>query len=131
MKKNTAKKTLKKSFVEELSESQIKLLHSYNELNNRLNATQLDNTSLHFQMGVLKKENYEIKHLLQSIGSNINALRDINDPGEEKETESAEAMSQIKKHLPIHDDVMTNCEVCGGIHHFNLKTCPKCGFKKS
>ena len=99
---------------------------------------ELHTNSLEYQMQIVKRDNFEIKTLLTNLGNHLknmheNEMADRFDSGE-PQTETRvvpEKEVTMKKALPLHDDVMLNCEVCGCNHHVNMKACPKCGFQRA
>lgn len=132
-KKQTKKQDILKP---DLIDAQIKLFQYCNNLQSKLHDAELHMNAMHFQMSILKKENQEIKSLLQGLSNHMQALRDIrtDDGGEFGDSHRPQATEQPvsppRKSLPLHDDVTINCEVCGHNHHVNNRTCPKCKFKR-
>lgn len=127
----------------DIIESQIKLYQYCNDMTKKIHDMEMHVNNMTFQMHVLKKENFEIKHLLHGLSSHLQALRDmkrgeddswLNDEAPRSPEASPQVKPEepqvIKKALPLHDDVMMNCEVCSFNHHMNIKTCPKCGFNR-
>jgi hypothetical protein len=138
MKKKQAKPKSRKNEIlrPDLIDSQIKLFQYCNNLQSKLHDAELHMNAMHFQMSILKRENQEIKSLLQGLSNHMQSLRDLRRGEEGEEVEPQEEREQTpqppqRKSLPLHDDVTMNCDVCGHNHHVNNKTCPKCNFNRT
>jgi len=126
----------------DIIESQIKLYQYCNEMTKKMHDMEMYVKNMTFQMHILKKENFEIKNLMHGLSSHLQMIRDIKmrDEGRDDswldedvstpQVQSNEAPQLVKKFLPLHDDVMMNCEVCNFNHHMNIKDCPKCGYNR-
>jgi hypothetical protein len=133
MKKRQAKTKKSDILKPDLIDAQIKLFQYCNNLQSKLHDAELHMNAMHFQMSILKRENQEIKSLLQGLSNHMQSLRDMRrEEGEEFEqtSEQAPPAPPVRKTLPLHDDVMINCDVCGHNHHVNNRTCPQCNFKR-
>jgi len=138
IKKQTKSKMIgNENSLEDILRNQINLCQYYNDLNNRLHEMEIHSHNLEYQMQMMKRDNFEIKTLLTNLGSHLKNMHEHEmaerfDSGEAPASkEGSEKEVMMKKALPLHDDVMLNCEVCGCNHHVNMKACPKCGFQRA
>lgn len=120
----------------DIIESQIRLYQYCNDMTKKIHEMETNVTNMSFQMHILRKENFEIKHLMHGLSSHLQSLKDVkriqeDDNGWDDENYNRQPLIiDEKKSLPLHDDIMMSCEVCGLNHHMNIKTCPKCGFNR-
>ncbi len=126
MKKKTSKTPEKLDIIE----SQIRLYQYCNDANKKIHDMEMWITNLGFQVHILKKENFEIKSLLQGISTHLQSIKNSMAVDSDWTEEEQPVVLSTVKSLPLHDDVMTNCDMCGRNHHANLSSCPKCGFKR-
>lgn len=123
--------------VEDILRSQINLYQYCNDLSNKLRDMEIAMQHFDFQSQMMKRDNFEVKSLLGNLGNHLKNMheREMMDRNDSDHIEGPKVENQIqpmmKKALPLHDDVMMNCEVCGCNHHQNMKLCPKCGFDRA
>ena len=124
--------------TEEVLRNQINLYQYCNDLSNKLRDMEMHIQHMDFQSQMMKRDNFEVKSLLSNLGNHLKNMHDREEMGRSMDIGPADPQKQedkvqpmMKKALPLHDDVMTNCEVCGCNHHLNLKTCPQCGFERA
>jgi hypothetical protein len=112
------------SGISELIKSNVYLYQYCRDLENQVMNLQLNMTSMFHNMMFLRHENNEIKGVLDVVMMNMGIDKKVEQMMEEKKQKK-------QKSLPIHDDLLVNCQACNTVHHKELKTCPKCGLKKA
>jgi hypothetical protein len=123
--------------IEDVLRNQINLYQYCNDLSNKLRDMEIAMQHFDFQSQMMKRDNFEVKSLLSNLGNHLKTMheREMTDRPATEHIEGPETENKVqpmmKKALPLHDDVMMNCEVCGCNHHLNAKLCPKCGFDRA
>lgn len=125
--------------IEDILRNQINLYQYCNDLSNKVRDMELHMQHMDFQSQMMKRDNFEIKSLLNNLGNHLKHMHDreemsrpsMDEPSPAEGVKPEEKQPVVKKALPLHDDVMTNCEACGRNHHVNLSCCPGCGFKRA
>lgn len=135
--KKSQKPPLQSNNTEDILRNQVNLYQYCNDLSNKLRDMEIHLQHMDFQSQMMKRDNFEVKSLLNNLGNHLKNMHDREEMGRPMETSSEpqkqedKVQPMMKKALPLHDDVMTNCEACGCNHHLNLKTCPQCGFGRA
>lgn len=137
-KKTTKKKLIEyKPSIEDVLRNQVNLYQYCQELSSKVRDMEFQMQNLDFQNQMIKRETLDVKTLLHNLGNHLKQMHEKEEasrsdtpmPSEGSKTEEKAPM--VKKALPLHDDVMMNCEVCGRNHHINLSCCPGCGYKRA
>lgn len=120
--------------IDELIKSQLNLFQFCNSLSSKNHLLELKVQNLHHETVSLKRDNEELKKILELIGRKITELRDRMNGDDEHQSESKtthqEHPKEIKKLPPLHDDVITRCKMCEKIYHIKYTSCPFCGYTK-
>jgi len=144
MKKNVNKRIAEKSKkpkkpkskVDEIIKGQINLFQFCNSLSTKIHELEMNNQKLHHELSYVKRDNEELKRILEMVGKKISELRDriSEEDGpqmpKETQTQKQETEQQVKKLPPLHDDVTVKCEMCDRMYHIKSKACPHCGYEK-
>jgi len=123
----------KKNDLHDIIKGQVNLYQFCNSLSSKVHALEMGLQKLHHETTSLKKDNEELKRILDMIGRKIIELRDRISSDDEppnpiKSNQKPEPIKEIKKLPPLHDDVITRCQMCEKIYHIKSNTCPYCGF---
>lgn len=144
--KNSKKSQIKKidptPSTEDVLRNQINLYQYCNDMSNKLRDLENQVSNMSYQMHMIKRDNFDLKNLLQGLGNHLKMMHeremgehfDMGQPEPRNSNPSPSPQDKnpmLKKSLPLHDDVMLNCEVCNNNHHVNMKMCPKCGFERA
>jgi predicted RNase H-like nuclease (RuvC/YqgF family) len=127
------KKTDDCKTIDEVIKSQLNLFQFCNSLSSKNHNLALEIKNLQHETFSLKKDNEELKRILEIIGRKISELRDrmSDDESDEPNAPDPEPKKQHKKPPPLHDDVTSRCEMCEKMHHVKHAICPFCGFDKN
>ncbi len=131
------RKLSKKPTLADLVQGQIYLFQYTNELNQRVSELEMKFQTLLGQSFMQSQESGEIKGIMEALSQKLGIYKEGKGiegkaiEGEDFDPPEAKKMEISKKQLPLHDDVMKKCPVCGSSHHVNAKACPQCGFNKS